>query len=65
VFLYTEKNNVPPICPNAFYESLKTSIEKRLLSSEDTDVPSCSKVLGVNTWPKNVKENILYGGEEI
>jgi hypothetical protein len=30
----------PPICPNAFYESLKRPIEKRLLSSEDADLPS-------------------------
>jgi hypothetical protein len=55
----------PPICPNAFYESLKRSIEKRMLPSEDVDLPSCSKMLDANNWPKNVKENILYGEEEI
>jgi hypothetical protein len=55
----------PTICPNAFYESLKRSIEKRMLPSEDVDLPSCSKVLDANNWPKNVKENILYGEEEI
>jgi hypothetical protein len=47
------------------FMSLKRSIEKRLLSSEDADLRSCSKVLDANNWPKNVKENILYGEEEI
>jgi hypothetical protein len=46
------KNRIddPPICPNAFYGSLKRSIEIRLLSSEDVDLPSCYKVLDVNNW---------------
>jgi hypothetical protein len=47
------------------FMSLKRSIEKRLLSSEDADLRSCSKVLDVNNWSKNVKEDILYGEEEI
>jgi hypothetical protein len=47
------------------FMSLKRSIEKRLLSSEDVDLPSCSNVLDANNWPKNVKKNIFYGEEEI
>jgi hypothetical protein len=51
--------------PNAFYESLKRSTEKRLLSSEDVDLSSCSKVLDAKNWPTNVKENTLCGEEEM
>jgi hypothetical protein len=65
VFYVKNRIDDPPIYPNTFYESLKMSNEKRLLSSEDVDLPSCSKVLDANNWPKNVMEDILYGEEEI
>jgi hypothetical protein len=52
VSLNIKKIDDPPICPIAFYESLKRSIEKWLFSSGAIDLPSCPKVLDANNWLK-------------
>jgi hypothetical protein len=45
----------PPISPVAFYKQLKHSIQKRLLSKEDTELRGsrCGRILDTNNWPAN------------
>jgi hypothetical protein len=40
-----KKNRIddPPISPVSFYEQLKLSIQKRLLSKEDTELSRCGR----------------------
>ncbi|XP_054834515.1 E3 SUMO-protein ligase KIAA1586-like isoform X2 [Eublepharis macularius] len=61
------KNTVsdPPISPVAFYEQLKISLQKRLLSKEDEELARCGRVLDSKNWPTNPKDKVLYGEEEI
>lgn len=53
------------ISPSAFYKHLKQSIEKRLLSAEDIELPQYSKVLYPENWPNDIHKNITYGETEI
>lgn len=48
-----------------FYESLKNSIAKRLLSDDDLDMSKCVRILDRKRWPPDAKKNILFGEEEI
>ncbi|KAJ8893092.1 hypothetical protein PR048_005675 [Dryococelus australis] len=52
-----------PISPSAFYESLKNSIQKRLLCNSDGEMAWCATVLDFRTWPTGAKQNILFGEE--
>jgi hypothetical protein len=41
------------------------SVEKRLLDSEDTDLPDCVKVLDPIQWPEDVGSCVTYGEAEV
>ncbi|XP_015284601.1 PREDICTED: uncharacterized protein KIAA1586-like [Gekko japonicus] len=55
----------PPISPVAFYEQLKKSLQKRLLSQEDTEFSRCGRILESQNWPAYPSDCILYGEAEI
>lgn len=57
----------PPISPVAFYDRLKISLQKRLLSEEDVKLAKCARVLDSKTWPTTFSDtdNPLFGEEEI
>ncbi|KAJ8874522.1 hypothetical protein PR048_025382 [Dryococelus australis] len=54
----------PPISPNAFYERLKNSIQKRYCNS-DVEMTRCGTVLDFRTWPTGAKKIIHFAEEEI
>lgn len=55
----------PPISPTAFYNSLKQSVEKRLLSKEDAELSRYAQVLDEKKWPAEAKNNILFGEDQV
>ncbi|XP_060093811.1 E3 SUMO-protein ligase KIAA1586-like [Heteronotia binoei] len=55
----------PPISPVVFYDQLKISLQKRLLSEEDVNLSKCARVLDSETWPTSIRDNPLFGEEEI
>lgn len=66
VLLYKKKGkNSDVIIPGKFYGALKTSIEKRMLSKNDSEVAEWMKVLDEKNWPKNVEAQITYGESEM
>nr|CAD7438287.1 unnamed protein product [Timema bartmani] len=56
------KNN-NPLDPEKFYEALKQSIEKKLLSEQDLEIVNLIKVIDMKNWSKNVQ--ITYGENEM
>lgn len=59
------RDEIETINPSRFYIYLKESIEKRLLSDEDIELPQWAKVLYPENWPNNIRENFTYGETEI
>uniref|UniRef100_A0A8C8RJZ3 HAT C-terminal dimerisation domain-containing protein n=1 Tax=Pelusios castaneus TaxID=367368 RepID=A0A8C8RJZ3_9SAUR len=55
--------NDPPIDPNAFYKTLKESIEKRLLANEDAELAQWAHILDQKQWPENVTNHQITFGE--
>jgi hypothetical protein len=49
----------PAISPVAIYEQLKLSIQKRLLSKEDTELSRCGRILDSNNCPASSEDNIV------
>jgi transcription initiation factor TFIIIB Brf1 subunit/transcription initiation factor TFIIB len=50
---------------NRIDEQLKLSIQKRLLTNEDTELSRCGRILDSNNWPAKSKDNIVYEEQEI
>lgn len=60
-----EAKNDPPISPDVFYEKLKSSIESRLLTENDSVFANCTRVLDSKHWPDNVEKKLTFGEDEI
>jgi hypothetical protein len=60
-----ERKDDTPICPNASYETLKISVDKRLLDIEDTDLPDCVEMFDPRQWPEDVGSRVTHGESEI